>query len=66
MPVIVVGAGKVASRMHLPAWVKIPEVEVVAVCDLNRERAYAVAKEWRIGKVYTDFNEVLEEHENGN
>lgn len=58
--VAVVGAGNVANGMHLPAWRKIPETEVVAICDTNRERAEKTAKRWKIPKIYTDFDELLE------
>ena len=61
IPVVVVGAGNVANGMHLPAWKKIPEVEVVAVCDTNRGYAEKTAKKWKVPKVYTDFDKLLEE-----
>jgi len=61
IPVVIVGAGNVANGMHLPAWMKIPEVKVVAVCDTNREYAERTAKKWGIPQVYTDFDKLLEE-----
>jgi len=54
--VAIVGAGNVANSMHLPAWKKIPEAEVVAVCDVNRENAERTAEKWKIPKIYTDFD----------
>jgi predicted dehydrogenase len=45
---------------HLPSWTKIPEAKVVAVCDVNKENAEKTAKKWKIPKVYTDFDELLE------
>jgi predicted dehydrogenase len=36
--VAIVGAGNVASNMHLSSWTKIPEAKVVAVCDVNKEK----------------------------
>jgi len=65
IPVVIVGAGNVANGMHLPAWKKIPEVEVVAVCDTNREYAERTAEKWKVPKVYTNFDELLEEEQKG-
>ena len=42
--VAIVGAGNVASNMHLPSWAKISEAKVVAVCDVNKENAERTAK----------------------
>lgn len=47
-----VGAGMI-SLYHLRAWAKAG-VEVVAICDLDRSRAEARAKEFGIGRVYDD------------
>jgi predicted dehydrogenase len=58
--VAIVGAGNVANSMHLPSWAKISEAKVVAVCDVNKENAERTAKRWKIPKVYTDFDELLE------
>jgi predicted dehydrogenase len=64
-PVCIVGAGNVANGMHLPSWMKIPEIEVVAVCDRNKEYAERTAKKWRIDSIYTDFDELLEKEQKG-
>jgi predicted dehydrogenase len=61
--VAIVGAGNVASNMHLPSWMKIPEAKVVAVCEVNKENAERTAKRWKIPKVYTDFDELLRKKE---
>ncbi|MBN1761694.1 MAG: Gfo/Idh/MocA family oxidoreductase [Methanomicrobia archaeon] len=57
--IAVLGAGNVANGMHLPAWRNI-KAEVVAVCDTNRASAERTAKNWKIPRVYTDFDELLE------
>ena len=61
--VAIVGAGNVANSMHLPAWRRIPEVKITAVCDINKEYAERTAKNWKIPKIYTDFDKLLEEEE---
>lgn len=48
-----IGAGDI-SRYHLLAWRKQPDVEVMAVCDLDAGRARSRAEEFGIPAVYTD------------
>jgi predicted dehydrogenase len=45
--VAVVGVGHAAVTMHIPAWKKIRQVNLVAVCDVDKERAKNVAKAWK-------------------
>lgn len=54
----VVGCGGI-SGAHVPHWIDMDDVEVVALCDLLPERAA------RYGdyKTYTDFDKMLEENE---
>ncbi|RAV11223.1 Gfo/Idh/MocA family protein [Paenibacillus contaminans] len=56
----VIGAGSI-SESHLGAYAKNPEVELVAICDLNEERARAKAEKYNIPNVYTDYNKLLED-----
>jgi predicted dehydrogenase len=42
----VVGIGAIAHIFHLPNYAKHPQVELVAVTDLDTERARAAAEEW--------------------
>jgi D-apiose dehydrogenase len=54
-----IGAGYFA-RFHYEAWSRIPEVEMAAVCDLSDEKARAMAAEYGIARVYTDWREMLD------
>ena len=65
IPVAVVGAGNVARTAHLPVWKKIPEVELVALCDTNRKNLESAAKQWRIPYTYTDFDALIEQQKEG-
>ncbi|HOB22563.1 MAG: Gfo/Idh/MocA family oxidoreductase [Firmicutes bacterium] len=56
-----VGAGTVAEFGHLPALCLLPEVEVVAVADIDRERAKTIAQRFKVPKVYGSFQELLNE-----
>ena len=41
-----VGVGGIANGKHMPALSKLPNVEIVAFCDLIEERAQKGAKEY--------------------
>ena len=57
--VAVVGAGGICNGVHMPSLRSMPDVEVVAVCDLIPERAAATAKKWSIPKSYTLMREMF-------
>jgi predicted dehydrogenase len=42
----VIGAGAIAQVAHIPSWKKLPDVELVAVCDAVKARAKAVAEKY--------------------
>ena len=57
----IIGCGGIANTKHLPALSQIPEVELVAFCDLKKERAVAAAEKYGTpdAGVYTDYHELL-------
>lgn len=57
--VVLVGAGGVGET-HAEHLVEVPEAELVAVCDLERDRAETVA-EAADARAYTDYREALGE-----
>jgi predicted dehydrogenase len=63
--VLIVGAGFAANRYHIPAWKKIKDAEVKAICDTNGEQAKGTARRWKISHVYTDLDRLLEEEQQG-
>lgn len=56
--VAVVGTG-IWGTAHVRAYSQHPSAELVAVCDLNKERARKVAAEWRVPAAYTSVDEML-------
>ena len=57
-----VGTGSI-SNAHMTGYSKLAEqgkVELIAACDLNRERAAAWAKKYGFKEVYTSHSEMLE------
>src|SRR5206468_9390178 len=56
-----IGAGRQANWRHYPSVASMPDVELVAVCDLVPEKATETAKRWGIPKTYQDCKPMLEE-----
>jgi predicted dehydrogenase len=51
----IIGAGGIVRSRHLPALRAIEGVGIVAVCNRSRESGEAVAREWNIPEVMTDW-----------
>lgn len=61
LKVAVIGCGGIANGKHLPSLSKLPEVELVAFCDIIEERARKAADEYGTAnaKVFADYRELL-------
>lgn len=57
----IVGVGGIGGDVHLPAYLRNPNVEVIALCDLNEERLQTVGQRHGITRLYTDEAKMLEE-----
>ena len=58
----IVGAGGIAQYAHLPGYASMPdECEIVAICDINEATAKATAEKFGIGRVLTDYRELVED-----
>lgn len=59
----IVGCGGIANGKHLPAIKRNGKFELVAFCDLIRERAEKAKEEYGTpdARVYTDYNELVKE-----
>ena len=55
----VIGCGFFA-RNHLHGWREVDGVAIVAVCDIDVERARSAASEFRVPRYYGDVSEMLE------
>jgi predicted dehydrogenase len=57
----IIGCGGIANGKHMPSLKKIPQVEMVAFCDLIPERAKEAAEKYGVpgAKVFTDYKELL-------
>ncbi|MEM9847495.1 MAG: Gfo/Idh/MocA family oxidoreductase [Bacteroidota bacterium] len=60
LKIIAVGAGYFAP-FQIEAWMRLPEVEVLAICDTDEEKANALAARFGVPKVYTDVTLMIEQ-----
>jgi len=56
------GAGY-RARSHISVFSKLESARLVAVCDVQKEKAKTVAKEFNIPKFYSDYEEMLRDRE---
>ncbi len=54
-----VGCGNHANARLYPATKLVQEIDLVAVCDLDRAKAEATAKRWGVPTFYTDLDAML-------
>lgn len=57
-----IGAGYF-SQYHFDAWKRIPEVELAAICDLDRPRAEAHMQEFGIASCYSDYRDMIDKEQ---
>lgn len=55
---VAIGAGYF-SRFQYEAWTRIPEVEITALCNSNKERATGIMTEYGVKNHYTDYKEMI-------
>ena len=58
--VAVIGCGGICQT-HMGAYIKIPEVEIVAACDILPERLKVMEEKWGVKKGYADWKKMLKE-----
>lgn len=61
----IVGCGGIANGKHLPAIQKNGNFEIIAFCDIDREKAEAAKNKYGAAdaRVYTDYMELVKEEE---
>ena len=58
---LLVGAGDIATRRAGPALVDAKNSELIAICDLDQERAAKLADQLKVKTVYADYAQALAE-----
>lgn len=61
--VAIVGLGGIAQIAHLPILSKMPNVELTAVCDVDRSKSRSIAQKYNVKNSYTDLDKMLAECE---
>lgn len=61
----IIGCGGIANGKHMPSLKKLKNVELVAFCDIIKERAEKACEEYGVegAKVYTDYKELIADPE---
>lgn len=59
----IVGAGQVVRERHLPGFRALPGVKVVGVCNQRRETAARFVREFSIPRVFSGWEELVEDDE---
>jgi predicted dehydrogenase len=59
----IIGCGGIANGKHMPSLSKVKNAEIVAFCDIDKEKAVKAAKEFGTptAAVYTDYKELLKD-----
>ncbi len=59
----IIGCGGIANGKHMPSLAKLPNVKMVAFCDIIKEKAERAAKQYGTpdAAVYTDYRELLKD-----
>jgi predicted dehydrogenase len=55
----IIGCGFFAYN-HMKAWNEIKNIEIMAVCDLDKKKAITFSKKFTIAHYYTDINKLLD------
>ena len=55
----VIGCGKVSENMHLPAFASIPQVSIVALCDIKPKALNAMGDLYGVKARYKDYRQML-------
>lgn len=61
--VAVIGAGTIAKWSHVPGFQRLPNCEVVTICDVQEARARQLAGELNVPTVYADYQKMLAEQQ---
>ncbi len=57
LKIALVGSGAIAQIAHLPNWTKMEDVELVAVCDVDRGKAASITEKFNVPKWYSVLDE---------
>jgi len=59
--VAMIGAGRMANRVHYPSLASFDDVEIAAICDINPQALNETADRYGVSKRYQDYRRMIEE-----
>lgn len=59
--VAVIGCGAIAESAHFPNLLNIPNIEIVGICDVNKERVDKMSQKFSIDKKFPDHQKLIKE-----
>lgn len=59
----VIGCGTIADSAHLPSYFRLPESRLVAVADINKDRARKMAGKYQAEAWYEDYHDLLKRND---
>ena len=54
----IIGTGNIAE-VHMEAYLKNPNIELYALCDINPARLEEMSKKFHVSRCFTDYNQLL-------
>jgi len=58
--IAIIGAGAMVNSAHAPSLAIMPDVELVGICDIVRERAEETAQKFGIPRAFSDYREMFD------
>ena len=55
----IIGVGSIAQTIHLPILSRMFDVEIVAVCDIDRAKGQFVADKYKVRRYYNNYEKML-------
>ena len=59
--IAIIGAGKMANKVHYPSLSSFEDVEIAAICELDEKRLAETADKYGIAGRYSDYRKMVEE-----
>lgn len=56
----IVGVGGIAQHMHIPGYLRCPNVEITALCDINEDLLKSMGEKYGVPHLTTDYRELVE------
>lgn len=60
--VAVIGCGRIAQDVHLPAYMENPKSRLIGICDVNEDLLRRVGERFNVANLHVDYLELLESH----